>query len=446
MTILVISFLGVFAVVLVAVSLGWSFVEAQQKKKVVGMLETVAGEKAVTETTVLKDPASEGQDLLNRLLAQLDLSAKLQAQIQQAGLDWTIGKLLLTMAIAAAVGAVLGLRLKVLIVPALSAAGLAVLLGIMPYLYVLRKRSKRMSMFEEQFPEALDFVSRAMRAGHAFSVSLEMLADESPEPLAREFRQVFNEQNLGAPIESALQNLAMRMPLLDVSFFVSAVMLQKETGGNLSEILTKLSYVIRERFKLKGQVRAASAHGRITGLILTIMPIVLMFALLVCGAGLSARHGQGSRRQVAHHRRDRRTDTGVLLYPADHQYQGVDSGIQTMAALISVILFVFLMGAITVFGYRRYARPGRLYDQLGASAAAGGELISVPGAPERSAFVKITQQIGEKVPLSPQDPVSGQPLPGGGRISVGNRRQGVLRPQGHAVPDASDRRAGCSAT
>jgi tight adherence protein B len=285
MTILVISFLGIFAVVLAAVSLGWSVVEAQQKKKVKGMLATVAGEKAVTETTVLKEPDSEGQDPLNRLLAQLDLSAKLRTQIQQAGLDWTTGKLVLAMAIAAAVGVALGLRFNVLVFPAVSAAGLALVLGLTPYLYVLRKRSKRMSMFEEQFPEALDFVARAMRAGHAFSVSLEMLADESPEPLAREFRQVFNEQNLGAPIEHALQNLARRMPILDVSFFVSAVMLQKETGGNLSEILTKLSYVIRERFKLKGQVRSASAHGRITGLILTLMPIVLMFALLVVAPG-----------------------------------------------------------------------------------------------------------------------------------------------------------------
>jgi len=103
--------------------------------------------------------------------------------------------------------------------------------------------------------------------------------------LSREFRQVFNEQNLGAPIDAALQNLAKRMPLLDVSFFVSAVLLQKETGGNLSEILTNLAYVIRERFKLKGQVKAASAHGRITGLILTIMPIVLMFALLFVAPG-----------------------------------------------------------------------------------------------------------------------------------------------------------------
>jgi len=120
-----------------------------------------------------------------------------------------------------------------------------------------------------------------MRAGHAFSVSLEMLADESEEPLSIEFRRLFNEQNLGSPIDVALKNMAVRVPILDVGFFVSAVLLQKETGGNLSEILTKLSYVIRERFQLKGQVKAASAHGRMTATILTAMPLVLTGALMV---------------------------------------------------------------------------------------------------------------------------------------------------------------------
>ena len=285
MTILIVSFFGIFAIILIAFSVGWSAVEAQRKKKVVGMLETVAGKTGEVQTTVLKDAGGEQQGTLDRLVAGLDFSSKLQAQLQQAGLDWSASKLLLVTGVAATIGAVLGLRLKVLIVPSLSSAALALVLGSLPYLWVLRKRSKRLGMFEEQFPEALDFVARAMRAGHAFSVSLEMLAEESPEPLCREFRQVFNEQNLGAPIDVALKNLARRVPLLDVSFFVSAVMLQKETGGNLSEILTKLSYVIRERFKLKGQVKAASAHGRITGLILTIMPIVTMFALLVVAPG-----------------------------------------------------------------------------------------------------------------------------------------------------------------
>jgi tight adherence protein B len=285
MAIVYISFFVILAVVLITVSLGWAALEAQRKKKVVGMLETVAGKMPAAETTVLKDIGETREDVVTRLLANLDLSKKLHAQIQQAGLDWSVGKLLLISAVAAVVGLFAGLRVTVLMTPVLSASALAIGAACLPYLIVLRKRGKRLAMFEEQFPEALDFLARAMRAGHAFSVSLEMLADESPEPLAREFRQVFNEQNLGSPIDQALQNLAVRMPLIDVSFFVSAVILQKETGGNLSEILNKLSYVIRERFKLKGQVKAASAHGRVTGLILTVMPVILMFALMAIAPG-----------------------------------------------------------------------------------------------------------------------------------------------------------------
>jgi tight adherence protein B len=142
-----------------------------------------------------------------------------------------------------------------------------------------------MGEFENQFPESLDFLARSLRAGHAFSVSLEMLAQESPEPLATEFGRVFHENNLGAPLEVALYNLTRRVPLLDVRFFVSSVMLQRETGGNLGEILTKLSYVIRERFRLKGQVKAASAHGRMTATVLVLLPVFLMLALMVIAPG-----------------------------------------------------------------------------------------------------------------------------------------------------------------
>ncbi len=284
MTVLVISFLVIFALVLIAVSVGWSFLEAQRKKKVVGMLQTVTGETIVSETTVLKEAGGE-EDPLTQLVARFNLTQKLQARIQQAGLDWSVGKFLLMTAAGMVIGALVGLRFKILIFQWSSSIGLALILGFLPYVYVMRKRTARLGAFEEQFPEALDFLARAMRAGHAFSVSLEMLADESPEPLGKEFRQVFNEQNLGSPIEVALQNLATRIPLLDVSFFVSSVMLQKETGGNLAEILTKLAYVIRERFRLKGQVKAASAHGRVTGLVLSVMPIVVMFALLIVAPG-----------------------------------------------------------------------------------------------------------------------------------------------------------------
>jgi tight adherence protein B len=189
------------------------------------------------------------------------------------------------MLVLALVGALLGARFPVLISRTLSIVAGAVAAGLLPYFYVLNTRRKRLSAFEEQFPEALDFLARAMRAGHAFTISLEMLADESHPPLAPEFRKVFNEHNLGLPIETALKNLVVRVPLLDVRFFVSAVLLQRETGGNLAEVLTKLAYIIRERFKLRGQVRAASAHGRITGAILTVMPIILALGLLVIAPG-----------------------------------------------------------------------------------------------------------------------------------------------------------------
>jgi tight adherence protein B len=162
---------------------------------------------------------------------------------------------------------------------------LGVAAASLPYFYMRIKRSRRLAEFEEQFPEALDFLARSMRAGHAFSVSLEMLGAESPDPLGQEFRTLFNEQNLGAPLDVAFGNMLRRLPLVDVRFFVSSVLLQRQTGGNLSEILVRLSYVIRERFRLKGQVKAASAHGRMTATILTIMPIVLMFAMLVIAPG-----------------------------------------------------------------------------------------------------------------------------------------------------------------
>ena len=149
-----------------------------------------------------------------------------------------------------------------------------------PFLYLYQKRKARLMKFEAQFPDALEFVSRAMRSGHAFSVSLEMLHKEYSAPLADEFRRTFDEQNLGLPLEVALERLGTRVPLLDVHFFVSAVLLQKRTGGNLASLLDNLAYLIRERFKLRGRIRAVSAHGRISGLVLSMIPLtvgVLMF-------------------------------------------------------------------------------------------------------------------------------------------------------------------------
>ena len=151
---------------------------------------------------------------------------------------------------------------------------------VVPFVYVKVKRTRRMRAFEEKFPEALDLVARALKAGHAFATGLKMVADEMPEPVGPEFRKTFDEQNFGLPLKDALANLTERMPLLDVRFFATAVLIQRETGGNLSEILENLAHVVRERFKILRQVRVYTAHGRLTGYVLLALPAFLAVALM----------------------------------------------------------------------------------------------------------------------------------------------------------------------
>jgi tight adherence protein B len=210
--------------------------------------------------------------IIPRLMQKFSLTEKLQQLLEQAGLKWKAVKL----AHVCLTGFLVGYGLSYLFLPAKMRTIcliVAAVCGAGPLLHVLRLRNARMKAFEEVFPDTLEFISRSMRAGHAFSVSLEMIHREFPEPLSAEFRRTFEEHNLGLPLDVALQGLAARIPLLDVHFFVSAVLLQKRTGGNLAEILDKLAYVIRERFKLRGRIRAISAHGKMTGLALTCIPI-----------------------------------------------------------------------------------------------------------------------------------------------------------------------------
>jgi tight adherence protein B len=149
----------------------------------------------------------------------------------------------------------------------------------LPFIILNAKRTRRLRAFEEQFPEGLDLISRALKAGHAFATGLKMVADEMPEPVGPEFRKTFDEQNFGLPLKDALDNLTHRLPLIDVRFFATAVLIQRETGGNLSEILENLAHVVRERFKILRQVRVYTAHGRFTGYVLLALPAVLCIAL-----------------------------------------------------------------------------------------------------------------------------------------------------------------------
>jgi tight adherence protein B len=149
----------------------------------------------------------------------------------------------------------------------------------LPFLVLRVKRGRRLRKFEEEFPEALDLIARALKAGHAFATGLKMVADEMAEPVGPEFRKTFDEQNFGLPLKDALENLTVRVPVLDVRFFSTAVLIQRETGGNLSEILENLAHVVRERFKILRQVRVYTAHGRLTGYVLLALPAVLAIAL-----------------------------------------------------------------------------------------------------------------------------------------------------------------------
>jgi tight adherence protein B len=277
----VISFVVVFALVLLAVSVGMKFFDARRKQQVGHMLKTAAGEPVTTVASLLKEVEAEKPAGLRRVVSSLQFSRHAQVQIQQAGMNWSANRLLGAMALMAVPGLGIGAMAPFLFNGPATAIVLAGVFAAMPYLFVRRKRAKRLARFEEQFPEALDFLARSMRAGHAFTISLEMLGDELPDPLGQEFRALFNEQNLGAPLDIALRNFAERVPSLDARFFTSSVLLQRQTGGNLSEILTRLAYVIRERFRLKGQVKAASAHGRLTATVLTFMPITLMVGLML---------------------------------------------------------------------------------------------------------------------------------------------------------------------
>jgi tight adherence protein B len=212
------------------------------------------------------------------LVDKYKLGPKIMEYLEQAGLRWAPARLVHLCLVAFLIGvAVAWMMLPIPQALDLVVGGVA---GCGPLLYVAMKRRSRLRRFEELFPETLEFIGRSMRAGHAFSVSLEMIHREFQEPVAGEFRRTFEEHNLGLPIEVALQKLGKRVPSIDVHFFVSAVLLQKRTGGNLAEILDKLAYVIRERFKLRGRIRAVSAHGRMTATSLSCIPIavaVLMF-------------------------------------------------------------------------------------------------------------------------------------------------------------------------
>ena len=214
---------------------------------------------------------------LNTVLGQMGrITAPLQRDIVQAGMSVTVGTVLLSAACLAVFGFFI---VRMLTFSALLGIGAGFLLWFVPFMYIKHKKGQRLKKFEEQFPEAIDLIGRALRAGHAFTTGLVMAAEEIPAPVGEEFKLLYDRQNFGMPLPDAMKAFAARIPLIDARFFVTAVLTQRETGGNLGEVLDNLAGVIRERFKVKRQVRVLTAHGRITGWVLAGLPPALAAAM-----------------------------------------------------------------------------------------------------------------------------------------------------------------------
>ena len=213
---------------------------------------------------------------INRWLLKIELAPRLRSTLYQANVKWTAGGLLL-MSLACFVIPSYLLYLRTGAVPFALLLGL--LLGATPFVYVLHRRRKRFNKFEEELPEALNLMVSALRAGHSLVAALGLVGSESPDPIGGEFKICCDEQNYGLELRTALDNLVTRVPLQDVRIVTTAILIQKESGGNLAEVLDKTAYVIRERFRLKRQVRIHTAQGRLTGWILSFLPIVLGIAL-----------------------------------------------------------------------------------------------------------------------------------------------------------------------
>jgi len=237
------------------------------------LLALSASRDRTQASSLLKERMFSQVPALERIMLQLPRVQRLDQFMLQGGLNWTVGRLLL-MCLALWVAGLAALTV-VLNQSLLLGAALALAPAMLPWLYVVRRRGARLKRFEQQLPEALDLMVRALRSGHAFSSALQMVGEEMPEPVAGEFRIVHDEVNFGVSMPQALANLAERVPLTDLRYFVLAVQVQRESGGNLTEVLGKLSRLIRERLKLLARVRVLSSEGRLSAWVLGLMPFAL---------------------------------------------------------------------------------------------------------------------------------------------------------------------------
>jgi tight adherence protein B len=280
MIVVALTFVLIFAIVL---GIYYAFVLVPENREQKALLNRLGAKPGIRPAHVpnLERPAERlsNVQLVNRLLQRASgVSGPVERLVTQSGLRITVGTLLLSSAFLALVAYLIVKWLTYSTVIGLAAVPLG---AMIPFVIVRYYRSRRLELFEEQFPESIELVARALRAGHAFPTGLQMVADEVPDPVGTEFKLVYDRQNFGMPMAEALKGMAERVPVLDAKFFVTAVLTQRETGGNLSEVLDNLASVMRDRFKVRRQVRVITAHGRITGWILCALPPALFGVLCI---------------------------------------------------------------------------------------------------------------------------------------------------------------------
>jgi tight adherence protein B len=272
----VLVFLTVFLAAGLAVLVGWFTL---QRMGADAVAEDLSEHLFDESPRLLKDEALSSISLWARLLEKSDFVRIIHRHLLQSGLTWSVGRVTLLMLLAGSVA--LGFAMQFEWLPGWADLLFAAAVAALPYLYILRSRAQRFRRFEENFPDALDSLARSLRAGHPFPAAMDILAEECEQPVAAEMHQTAVEGNLGTSWEQALSNLAERMPLLEVSMFASAVQLQNRTGGKLNDVLAKLAENMRESVALQGEVRALAAHGKLTGAVLTALPVAIAAVMTV---------------------------------------------------------------------------------------------------------------------------------------------------------------------
>jgi len=266
----ILVFVTTFLAAGLAALIGWF---ALQRMGAEAAAEDVSEHLLDDSPRLLKDETYSTISPWARLLEKSDFIRIMHRHLQQAGLTWSVGRVTLLMLLASSVA--LGFAMQSDAIPGWANPLIAIAVGALPYLYILRCRAKRFRQFEENFPDALDSLARSLRSGHPFPAAMEIVAEEAEPPVSAELQQTAMEGNLGRSWDEALNNLAERVPLLEVNMFAAAVQLQNRSGGKLNEVLGGLAENMRESVALRGEVRALAAHGKLTGAVLTVLPLVI---------------------------------------------------------------------------------------------------------------------------------------------------------------------------